>query len=68
LKILIHHQFDPDYDLLKDSRGVIQLAGNKPGLRDDIRRYLRSRHEDSIDAQGGDYRLTGAQPEWKPIQ
>lgn len=48
-QILVRNQFDPLTDLIHDENGVLQLAGNKPALRDDIRGYFRQRHEDSID-------------------
>jgi hypothetical protein len=38
--------FDPYVDLIPDCQGLWQLNPNKPGLRDAIRRYLRSRDED----------------------
>lgn len=47
--VLKAHKYDPTTDLIKDSRGVIGLAGNKPKLGDDIRSYFRTRNEDSID-------------------
>lgn len=46
-KILTKHKFNPYVDIYKNSRGVYQLTPNKPGLRDDIRGYFRSRDEDS---------------------
>jgi len=49
-EILLRHNFDPYADIYKDAQGLWRLHGNKPGLRDDIRRYFRSRNEDSIDA------------------
>lgn len=61
-KLLIQHQFDPDTDIKYDSNGIMCLTDTKPALRDDIRRYFRARSEDSIDAPGGDYRLTGPKP------
>jgi hypothetical protein len=36
-------------DLYRDKHGVIHLRGNKPGLRDDLRTYFKSRNEDSVD-------------------
>lgn len=45
--VLKKHQFDPEADIRYDSQGLIELAGNKPGLRDDIRAYFRARDEDS---------------------
>ena len=47
--ILQKHQFDPLTDIMRDSRGVLRLADNKPGLRDAIREYFRQRNEDSLD-------------------
>lgn len=49
-KILFRHQFCPIRDLKRDWQGLWQLSGNKPELRDDIRRYFRARQEDSTDA------------------
>ena len=46
-QILVRHQFDPALDLKRNVSGVLELAGNKPGLRRDIEYYLRSRDEDS---------------------
>jgi hypothetical protein len=45
--ILVRHAFDPCADLKRNTYGLLELAGNKPGLRHDIDRYLRSRCEDS---------------------
>jgi len=47
--ILAKHHYDPLTDLVYDENGVLQLRGNKPAFRDDIRAYFRSRNEDSID-------------------
>jgi hypothetical protein len=47
-KILADNKFDPIKDLRRDWQGLLQLAGNKPQLRDDLRRYFRMRQEDSI--------------------
>jgi len=47
--LLYKHQFDPIADLYRDEQGLWQLTPNKPELRDDIRRYLMARDEDSID-------------------
>ena len=46
-QILVRHRFDPNNDLKRNISGVLELAGNKPKLRADIDRYLRSRDEDS---------------------
>lgn len=48
-KILTENKFDPHLDLKRDSQGVYQLTDRNIKLRDDIRRYFRSRNEDSID-------------------
>ena len=47
-QILIDHKFDPDVDLRRDDQGLIRLVG-KPHLEEDIKKYFRSRHEDSIE-------------------
>jgi hypothetical protein len=43
--ILVKHKFAPTYDLKTDWQGIYQLTPDKPGLRDDIRRYFISRDE-----------------------
>jgi hypothetical protein len=54
-RVLSRWQFNPTTDLRRDwlREGLIELAHSHCprliGLRDDIRRYLRSRNEDSID-------------------
>lgn len=48
-EILIRNHYDPSEDICYDEQGVLQLVGNKPQFRDDIRGYFRQRHEDSID-------------------
>ena len=45
--ILTRNGFDPDTDLVRNTWGVFELAGNKPELRRDIDRYFRARDEDS---------------------
>lgn len=50
-QILVDHGFDPDRDLMHDDQGLVQLCG-KPELEQAIRRYNRSRHEDSIENDG----------------
>ena len=47
-QILRDHGFDPETDIYRDWQGLWQLTPGKPGLRDDIRRYFRSRNEDAI--------------------
>jgi hypothetical protein len=44
--ILVKHAFDPVYDLRRDWQGIWELTPDKPGLRDDIRRYFATRGED----------------------
>jgi hypothetical protein len=51
-KILQDNDFDPDTDLARDWQGILQLAGNKPRLRDDLRCYFRSRNEDDPTLRG----------------
>jgi hypothetical protein len=47
-QMFIDHQFDPYTDLSYDEQGVLRLNG-KPALEEEIRKYFRSRHEDSIE-------------------
>lgn len=47
-QILVDHGFDPDVDLMRDAQGCIYIVG-KPGLESAIRKYNRSRCEDSIE-------------------
>lgn len=47
-QILVDHQFNPIHDLEYDAQGVLRLVG-KPGLEVAIRKYNRSRMEDSIE-------------------
>ncbi len=44
--ILVRNQYSPTYDLIANYQGIYHLTGNKPALRDDIRRYMISRNED----------------------
>ncbi len=46
--IVIATKFDQTTDLKRDGQGLWQLNGNKPHLRDGIRKFFRSRNEDSI--------------------
>lgn len=48
-KTLVQHKYDPLVDVQHDWQGLVKLSGNKPGLRDDIMKYFRSRLEDSTD-------------------
>jgi len=45
-EILVKYQFDPMADIRRNSQGIYELTGNKPGLRDAIRRYFIARQED----------------------
>ena len=56
-KILRDQDFDPASDLVRDWQGVWQLAGNKPELRDEIRRYFRARNEDDPGLRGSEREL-----------
>lgn len=53
-QILKKHNFDPTTDLSKDWQGVWQLNGNKPRMRDDIRRYFIERDEDDGNFYGSE--------------
>ena len=44
---LLRNHFDPETDLMRNTWGVLELAGDKPQLRFDIDRYFRARDEDS---------------------
>jgi hypothetical protein len=48
-EILRRNQYNPKADIMRDTRGAIRLADNKPQLRDDLRAYFRQRLEDSQD-------------------
>jgi hypothetical protein len=56
-KILRDQDFDPKVDLVRDWQGVWQLAGNKPGLRDEIRAYFMARNEDDGALSGSERNL-----------
>ena len=45
--MLVKHGFDPAADLVRNSWGVLELAGNKPALRRDVARYFHQRQEDA---------------------
>ena len=47
-KILRTHQFDPTTDLVTEHSGLLELAGNKPGMQKEIRDYFHSRNEDAV--------------------
>ncbi len=46
-QILIRNHYDPNTDLVRRRDGLIELAGNKPKLRDDILGYFTDRDEDT---------------------
>jgi hypothetical protein len=48
-QILMNNRYSPADDLMYDEYGILQLSGNKPRFRDEIRAYFKQRHEDSID-------------------
>jgi hypothetical protein len=48
-RILERNQYDPIADVSYNSQGVLQLTGNKPKLRDDLRAYFSARNEDTVD-------------------
>lgn len=54
-KILVENQYDPYRDLKTDVQGLHQLVDHGDlrsiKFRDDLRRYFRCRHEDSIDLE-----------------
>jgi hypothetical protein len=47
--VIRQSKFDPDFDLRYDWQGIPVLTGGNIVLRDGLRRYFRSRNEDSID-------------------
>lgn len=49
-QMFIDHNLQPSKDLAYDEQGLLYLL-NKPALEEEIRRYNRSRHEDSIESQ-----------------
>lgn len=44
--ISIDNNFEPSTDLVRRPDGLLELAGNKPQLRDDIRAYFEARNDD----------------------
>jgi hypothetical protein len=48
-KILQANEYDPYVDVVQDSKGVLNLAGNKPKLRDQLRTYFSARNEDTVE-------------------
>lgn len=50
-KILVKHQYDPEFDLKYDAQGLYQFTDRCPQLEYDIRKYFGARNEDSIDLE-----------------
>lgn len=50
-KILKKHWYDPERDIKMNAHGVYILTHHGERLRTDLRRYFRSRNEDSIDTE-----------------
>lgn len=48
-KILLKHNYDPDFDVQRDWQGVYSFSDEGVRLRNDIRQYFHERNEDSID-------------------
>jgi hypothetical protein len=48
-RILQANDYDPYADVVQDSKGVFNLAGNKPRLRDQLRAYFTARNEDTVE-------------------
>jgi hypothetical protein len=48
-EILKLNNFDPKTDLVRDENGLLQLAGNKPELRDELAAHFESRDEDRLE-------------------
>lgn len=46
-KIVKDHDYNPDTDLKRNTHGVLELSGNKPGFTLDIQRYYAARNEDA---------------------
>lgn len=46
-RVLLDNAFDPETDIAIDANGLWRFASDKPRLRHGIRRYFRSRREDS---------------------
>lgn len=49
--ILADNQFDPEFDLKRDTQGLHKFTDRNPRLRQDVRRYFMQRNEDSIDVK-----------------
>jgi hypothetical protein len=51
-RILREHNFDPFSDLVRDWQGIYRWSGDKPRLRDAVRRYFIERSEDDPNLYG----------------
>ena len=49
--VILDNDFNPDTDISYDINRILQLNGNKPRLRDDLRNYFNARNEDSVDLE-----------------
>ena len=52
--LLRKHDFNPFTDLVADYQGIYHWAGDKPALRDDVRKYFISRSEDDPNLYGSE--------------
>ncbi len=48
-KVLVENDFDPALDLTRDADGLLGFTDRKPGLRQGLQDYFRSRNEDSTE-------------------
>lgn len=64
-QILVKNNYDPYTDIRRDMHGIYVLTDKKPALRDDLRKYFRSRQEDDIHFPLEDDRLLGPAPATK---
>jgi hypothetical protein len=62
--IVIDYKYDPGKDVRPDVHGVLSLTGDKPKMRDALRRYFRSRNEDSIEVPDADHHVVEPKPLW----
>jgi hypothetical protein len=46
--ILTRHKFDPATDLVRNAQGLLQFAGNKPQMQNEIIAYLEARADDVV--------------------
>jgi len=50
-QMFLRHGFDPDHNLKRNTSGVLEWAGNSAKLEREWMLYLKSRKEDSNDAE-----------------